>query len=186
MMTAKTTAPCLPPPPAPDRLASVSQQTVKSCGAWLKTLHRPKSSVSFQGGWSRWWRRRSQEGGGSEEAALEVEFLQRRQLWKKTLVDLSTNQTKTAHHRALTVKLRRLLPNLLRTQSLLPVRLCSHSLSGVIPRILHPIFLLTCLCCEIFLYGGGWKLNLAWLLSWENSSIIWVEEGEETSQRKPT
>lgn len=146
MMTTKTTPPCLPPPPAHDRLASVSQQMVKSCGAWLKTHHQPKSCGSFQGGWSQWWRRRSQEGGGGEEVALEAELLQRRQLWRRTLLDLPMNQTRTAHHQALTAKLRGLLPNLLRTKTLLLVRLCTHSLSEVILHIPHPICLLTCLC----------------------------------------
>lgn len=146
MMTAKTTAPCLPPPPAPDPLASVSQQMGKSCGAWLKTHHQPKSCESFQGGWSRWWRRRSRERGDGERAALAVELLLRRQLWRRTLQDLSMNQTKTTHHRALTANPRGPLQNLLRTKTLLPVPLCTLSLSEVILHIPHPIFLLTCPC----------------------------------------
>lgn len=146
MMTAKITAPCLPPPLAPDRLASASQQMVKSCGAWLKTPHQPKSCGSFQGGSSRWWRRRSQEGGGGEEAALEVELLQRRQLWRRTLLDLPRNQAKTTHQRALMSNPRGPLQTLLRTKTLLLVPLCTHSLSEVILHIPHHIFLLTCPC----------------------------------------
>lgn len=145
MMTVKTKVPCLHPPPAPDRLASVSQQMVKCCGVWLKTPHQPKSCGSFQGGWSRWLRIRSQEGGGGEEVALEVEVLQRRRQWR-TLLDLSTNQTKTTHHRVLTANLKGLLQNLLRTKTLPRVRLCNHSLSEVIPHISQPIFHMTCLC----------------------------------------
>lgn len=145
-MTAKTKVPCLPLPPAPDRLASVSQQTVKSCGVWSKTPHRPKSCGSSQGGWSRWSRIRSQEGGGGEEVALEVEVLQRRRQWRRTPQYLSTNQTKTTRHQALTTNLKRLLPNLLRTKTLPRVRLCTRSLSEVIPHIPHHIFHLTCPC----------------------------------------
>lgn len=148
MMKAKIIAPCPPPPLSPDHLASVSQQMVKSCGAWLRTPHQPKSYGSFQGGWSRWWRRRSRNGGGGEEAALEVELLQRRQLWRRTLLGFLGNRTKTTHHRALTAKLRRPLQALLRIlpKILPPVRLCTHSLSEVILHIPHPIFLLTCPC----------------------------------------
>lgn len=146
MMTAKTTVPCLLLPPAPDRLASVSQQMVKSCGAWLRTPRQPKSCGSSQGGLSQWWRRRNQEGGGAVEAALEVEVLQKRQQWRTPLLGLLMNQTKTIHHRALTAKLKELLPNPLRTRTLPRVCLCTHSLSEVILHIPHHIFLLTCLC----------------------------------------
>lgn len=145
-MTSKTTAPCLPRPPAPDCLVSVSQPTVKSCGAWLKTLRRPKSCGSFRGGWSRWWRRRSRDGGGGEEAALEVELLQRRQPWRRTLPASSTKQTKATHRQAPTAKAKGPLPNLLRTRTLLLVRLCTRRLSEVILYILHPIILRTCPC----------------------------------------
>lgn len=146
MMTPKTTAPCLHPPPAPDRLASASQRMVKSCEAWSKTPRQPKSCGSFQEGWSRWWKRRSRKGGGGEEAALEVELLQRRQPWRRTLPDVSKNQTKTTHHQVLTVKQKGPLTNLLRTKTLLRVSLCICRLSGVILHILLPISLLTCQC----------------------------------------
>lgn len=146
MMTAKTKAPCLRPPPAPDRLASVSQQMAKSCAVWLKTLHQPKCCGSFRGGWSPWSRIKSQEGGGGEEAALEVEVLQRRPQWRRTLLDLLTNQTKTTRRRAPTANLKGLIPNLLRTKTLPRVRLCSRSLSEVIPHIPHHTCHLTCLC----------------------------------------
>lgn len=146
MMTAKTTAPCLRPPPAHDRLASVSQRMVKSCGAWLKTPHRPRSCGSSRGGWSQWWKTKSRGGGVGEEAALEAVLLQRRQLRRRTHLDSPTNQAKTTHHRAPTAKLRGSSLNLLRTKTLLRVRLCTHSLSEAILRIPHPIFLPTCPC----------------------------------------
>lgn len=143
-MTAKTTVPCLPHPPVHGHLVNVSQQIMRSCGAWLKTLHQLKSCGSFQGGWSLWWRKRSQERGGVEEAALEV-TLQRRQLWRKQLQDWLRNHTKITHHRALTLKLKGLLTPP-RTTTLLLVPLCTHSQSDVILHIPHPIFPLTCLC----------------------------------------
>lgn len=155
MMKAKIIAPCPPPPLFPDHLASVSQQMVKSCGAWLRTPHQPKSCGSFRGGWSRWWRRRSRNGGGGEAAALEVEaaaleveLLQRRRLWRRTLLDLLGHRTKTIRHQALTAKLRGPLQALLRIlPKILPlVHLCTHSLSEVILHIPHPIFLRTCPC----------------------------------------
>lgn len=181
--TVKTTVLCLPPPLVPDRLENASQLTAKSCGAWLKIPHQPKSCGSFQGGWSQWWRRRSQEGGGGEEAALEV--LQRRPQWMRMLLGLVTNPTKTTHHQVLTAKLR--LPNPLKTKTQPQTCLFTHSLSEVtlpIPRHISP---LTCQCCEISQCGADWKPNLAWLLRWESSSsIIWVEEGEGTSPRKRT
>lgn len=144
MMTAKTITPCLPPPLAPDRHASVSLQTARSCGALWKIPHLLKSCASSQGGWSLWWRRRSQKGDGGEEAALVVELLLRRQPWTRTLLYLWRNQAKTPLYRALTIKLRG--PTLLRTKTLLLASLCTHSLSEVILHIHHPIFLLTCLC----------------------------------------
>lgn len=104
--TAKNTAPCLPPPLAPDRLVNVSQQTVRSCVVWLKTPHQPKSCGSSRGGWSRWWRTRSRGGGDGEEVEQEAELLQRRRLQRTTLPELLMNQTKTTRPRALTAKLK--------------------------------------------------------------------------------
>lgn len=146
MMTAKTTAPCLRPPPAPDHLASVSQPTVKFCGAWSRTPHRPKSCGNSQGGWSRWWRRRSREGGGGEQAALEVELLRRRRPWRRTLLDLQRKQTKTTSHRAPTTRPRGPFQTPLRTRTPVPVPQCTHSPSEATRRTRHPTCLLTCPC----------------------------------------
>ena len=143
MMMAKITTPCPPPPQAPGHLVSVSRQTVKSCGASLKTLHRPKSCESFQGGLSPWWRTRSRERGGGVEVAPEVEVLRRRQQWRKPLGVLSMNPTKTIHHRALTAKLKWLFP---RTQTLSQIHLCPSSRSEVILLTPPSIILLTCRC----------------------------------------
>lgn len=182
--TTRTTAPCLLPPPAPGRLVSVSQQTMKSCEAWLKIHLQPKSCGSSQAGWSQWWRRRSRGGGGGEEAAPEVEVLQRRQPWRRTLPDSWTNQTKTLHHRAPMEKLKGLLPNPLRTKTPPHLQLCSRSLSEVILLTLLHICPLTCRCSETFLCVAGWRLNPGWRLSWESS--CWAEEEEAASPRAKT
>lgn len=150
--TAKTTASCRRPPPAPPgRLASASRQTAKSCGVWLKTARQPKSCGSFRGGSSRWWRTRSRERGGAEEAAPEVWLPRRRPPWRGTPSESSTTPTKTTRRRAWTARPKRPLANLLRTRTPPRVRLCTRHLSEVTLRIRHPIFLRTCPCCEIFL-----------------------------------
>uniref|UniRef100_A0A672H9V4 Snf2-related CREBBP activator protein n=1 Tax=Salarias fasciatus TaxID=181472 RepID=A0A672H9V4_SALFA len=80
MRTVKTTAPCLLPRPAPDRLVNASLLMMKSCEAWWKTLRRPKSCGSSQGRLvtvveekepRRRRRRGSGTGGSLEEAAAE-------------------------------------------------------------------------------------------------------------------
>lgn len=145
-MRAKTTMPCLPPPPAPDRPGSASQLTVKSCGASSKTRRQPKSCGSFRGGSSRWWRRRSRKGGGGVVAAQEVEVLRRRRQQMKTLQDLSMRQTKTIHRQVLTANLKGPSPNPFRTKIRPQTPLCTHRRSEVILRTRHPIILLTCPC----------------------------------------
>lgn len=139
---AKTTAPCLRLLPAPGRLASGSQRTGKSCGAWSKTLLRPRSCGSSRGGWSRWWRRRSRDGGGGGEAAPEAELLQRRRSRRKA----STRRAKTTRRRAPTAKAKRLLPDLPRISTRLLVRPSTRRPSGATLRILHHICFRTCPC----------------------------------------
>lgn len=150
---AKTKAPCLPLPPAPDLLVSGSRPITKSCEVWLKIPRRLKCCGSSRGVWSRSSRIRSRGGGRGEGAAPEVH--QRRPLQRRTLPLLgpplpgllSTNQTKTVRHRALKTNLKVLLPNLLRTKTVpTRVHLCTPSPSEGIPRTPRHTFPPTCRC----------------------------------------